>query len=241
MAWVTEQVRDGIWCWHASKHIDDTQVRHTFSHIDVLMTALIGILRDDVIWKGFDSINHLDLVTGSRSTGCNRRRSSSPDVRVVYDESFAGASGPDALDTGAPSGGYRPQPSFAAGAALYGLLRTQLPYRGSVMWQPIAGMGDTVIAPMYETLVNRGVQGRVLPESHQPRRRLGARCGRPHRDRRAGDSRLDEYDPLIDVEGLRCWPAAAAMGSSPETVNDCRAPSLDFEGGDENTSPRADA
>ena len=231
VAWVTEQVRDGIWCWHASKHIDDTQVRHTFSHIDVLMTALIGILRDDVIWKGFDSINHLDLREWLAKHGLQQTSLSSPDVRVVYDESFAGAGGPNALDTGAPSGGYRPQPSFAAGAALYGLLRTQLPYRGSVMWQPVAGMGDTVIAPMYETLVQRGVK----VEFFQKVTNLGvdAARGAVHTIEIVEQATpLDEYEPLIDVDGLRCWPAAPRW----EALRDgqqLKSAGLDFEGGDE--------
>jgi uncharacterized protein with NAD-binding domain and iron-sulfur cluster len=207
VAWTVEKVRDGIWGFHAKKHMDDPKTRQSFSHVDFFTTIAIGMMRDEVLWKGFDSINHLDLREWLTKHGLRPTTLDGPDVRVVYDESFAGVTGPTALDHADPVKGYKSEPSFAAGAALYGVLRTELPYRGSVMWQARAGMGDTAIAPMYLTLRKRGAKVRFFHEVT----RLGVDTAKGVVDTielvEQATPSSGEYEPLIDVGGLRCWPA----------------------------------
>jgi uncharacterized protein with NAD-binding domain and iron-sulfur cluster len=207
VAWTVEKVRDGIWCFHAKKHMDDAKTRQSFSHIDFFTTIAIGMIRDEVLWKGFDSINHLDLREWLTKHGLQPTTLDGPDVRVVYDESFAGVAGPTALDHADPARGYKPEPSFAAGAALYGVLRTELPYRGSVMWQANAGMGDTAIAPMYLTLRKRGASVKFFHEVTH----LGVDGVRGVIDSiemiEQATPNQGEYEPLIEIQGLPCWPA----------------------------------
>jgi uncharacterized protein with NAD-binding domain and iron-sulfur cluster len=182
-----------------------------------MLTVMIGIIRDELLWDGFGTINHLDFREWLTKHGAQPSTLDGPDVRVTYDESFADSVGPST--TGTPADRTRwPDGAFAAGAALYGLVRTQLPYRGSVMWQANGGMGDTAVAPMYETLAKRGVDVRFF----QNITNIGV-----DRDALVVD-RIDvlqqarpkgDYHPLVDVKGLGCWP------SHPKWE--------DLEGGDE--------
>src|SRR3954447_5017084 len=136
MAWTVERLRGAVWRGYGNRARTNAGVRHRLSQGDVLMTALVGVIRDDVVWNGFDSINHLDLREWLTRHGLHDSSLEGPDVRVVYDESFAGIAGPSVLP--ATSTADKPAPAFAAGAALYGMVRTALPYRGSVMWQATA-------------------------------------------------------------------------------------------------------
>ena len=47
--------------------------------------------------------------------------------------------------------------SMGAGSLLYGALRLMLTYRGAVMWHMAAGMGETIITPLYLALRQRRV------------------------------------------------------------------------------------
>ena len=69
-----------------------------------------------------------------------------PLLRAIYDVAFAYPGGDIAAA------------SAAAGTATSNLLRLLFTYRGSVVYKMRAGMGDTVMAPMYEVLRRRGVR-----------------------------------------------------------------------------------
>jgi len=202
-AWLLSLVRGHAWR-RARAHIDDDEVRHHLSRTDFGLTTMIGLIRDQVLWNGFGAINHLDLRAWLSRHGAQPTTLHGPDVRVLYDESFADSIGPATTATGEDRfrrlGG-----GFAAGAALYGAIRTALPYRGSVMWQATGGMGDTAIVPMYQTLVQRGVAVKFF----QQITRIGvdppgARVDRVE-IREQARPRLT-YQPLVDIKGLPCWP-----------------------------------
>jgi uncharacterized protein with NAD-binding domain and iron-sulfur cluster len=205
VAWMLARIRARIWIRHVRDHLANDQVRHSFSQVDTMLTVMIGMIRDELLWDGFGTINDLDFREWLTKHGAQPSTLDGPDVRVTYDESFADSVGPST--TGAPADRDRwPDGAFAAGAALYGLVRTQLPYRGAVMWQARGGMGDTAVAPMYETLVQRGVDVRFF----QKVTKLGVDPGARVIDRidvvqQARPRGI--YQPLADVKGLDCWPS----------------------------------
>ena len=105
-------------------------------------------------------------------------------LRGVYDGSFA-------FVDGDPN-----RPNMAAGRALQGAIRCLFHYNGSVLWRMQAGMGDTVIAPLYEVLRARGVRFAFFHAVEEVRPTPdGARVGEiaivPQVDVRDGD-----YEPL---------------------------------------------
>ncbi len=204
LAWLLSRVRARTWRRHAVGHLDDDDVRHNATYVDLMLTLAIGMLRDRVPWEGTAAINDLDFCDWLRRHDVQQVTLGSPDVRVVYDESFADTAGrfTTAVD-GVPAA--PPGAAFAAGPALYGMIRTLL-YRGSVMWQAKAGMGDTAIAPMYETLVKRGVDVRFFQQVTN----LGVDAERGVVDRVDVLQQArpkGTYQPLVDVNGLGCWPS----------------------------------
>lgn|GEM_PF-282446 len=96
---------------------------------------------------------------------------------------------------------------LAAGAALQGLL-LMLDYQEHLYFKMNAGMGEVVIAPLYLVLKQRGVKFEFFHSVES------LRLGEDPKQIAAIDvSRQvalagSEYDPLIHVDGLPCWPVA---------------------------------
>jgi uncharacterized protein with NAD-binding domain and iron-sulfur cluster len=105
-------------------------------------------------------------------------------------------------------GGYQYY-TFEAGTALRGALRLALTFRGSVYYRMQAGMGDTIFAPMYEVLKKRGVKFEFfhkvknLQLDAEKKNIAAVEIGV---QATLKDGR-QEYDPLLDVKGLPCWPS----------------------------------
>ena len=102
------------------------------------------------------------------------------------------------------------RPRFAAGTGLLLSGKMFFDYRGAIFWKMTAGMGDVVFAPLYEALRARGVGFRFfhrVDRVRAERRRLEHRADRPRRPGELADG-VETYEPLVDVGGLRCWPAA---------------------------------
>jgi uncharacterized protein with NAD-binding domain and iron-sulfur cluster len=82
------------------------------------------------------------------------------------------------------------------------------------------GMGDVVIAPLYETLRARGVEVRFFHELrslHLDPERSRVVAATVTRQARARGPDPDAYDPLIPVGGVRCWPSKPKWDELEET------------------------
>jgi uncharacterized protein with NAD-binding domain and iron-sulfur cluster len=190
-----------------SKHLadplpDHADIRFLAGTVDVVVAALTGILADGLLFKGFDSINDEELSDWLARHGASIDKEH-PDrnsvfLRGVYDGSFA-------FEEGDPL-----RPNMAAGRALQGGIRCLFHYNGAVLWRMQAGMGDAVIAPLYEVLRDRGVRfeffhavNDVVPTPD------GRRVDKVEIVRQVKLRRSD-YDPLIKVpydgKPLQCWP-----------------------------------
>jgi len=97
------------------------------------------------------------------------------------------------------------------------VMRIAFQYRGHVVWEMKAGMGDVVIAPLYQLLKKRGVrfeffrrvEGLDLSSDETSIARV--------RIARQVDLVVDEYDPLFDVQYpdgrvLPCFPSTPLLG-----------------------------
>jgi uncharacterized protein with NAD-binding domain and iron-sulfur cluster len=114
--------------------------------LDFGLAALRGILEDDLVANGFESIDGQEFRSWLAAHGS--RRPISPITVAFYDACFAypqGASSWDALN-------------MAAGTMLHGMMRLVFTYRKSIMLWMNAGMGDTIFTPCYLALKHRGVK-----------------------------------------------------------------------------------
>jgi len=185
----------------------DDAVRRLWEVVDLLLAVLRGGIRFRLIFdpRGFDAIDDYDSREWLRLNGASRESVDSAFMRSLYDLAFA------------YEGGNPDRPSIAAGSALRGAMRAFFTYRGAFFWKMRAGMGDIVFAPLYEVLRRRGVHFEFFHKLTRVRLSPRDAEGDPHvaaldfdvqvRTRDGG-----EYRPLVDVQGLPCWPSRPDYG-----------------------------
>lgn len=200
--------REAIWAVVRPLVPDDAPLRMFFTSFDVLVTTMRGLVADDVMDHplGFRCLDDQDLSTWLRHHGAKTvtvgttPEDRSPLLRALYDLSF-----------GYPDGDIA-KADISAGTAIDDFLRLAFAYRGHLAYKMQAGMGDAVFAPFYEVLKARGVHFRFF-------HRVTDLALHPTDDRierievevqaQLLASVLDpaaEYDPLVEVNGLPCWP-----------------------------------
>lgn len=172
------------------------ELRRLFICVDLGVTILLGMLEDGVFDHGFDVINDVDFRDWLTRHDANVPLvvDSAP-VRGFYDLVFAYA------------GGDFSKPDAEAGTLLRAMMRISLCYKGSIMYKMQAGMGDTVFTPFYQVLKARGVKFRFF---HKVEELLpdGDTVGEIRLTRQvAVTAGSDQYDPLVWVKGLACWPS----------------------------------
>jgi len=183
---------------------DDPDLLILWQSIDLVVTSVLGILRFGLISdpSGFDAINDYDFREWLRINGATQRLLDSPLVRGTYDLMFA-----------YEDGDYQ-RPRYAAGVTLRCALRMLFSSRGAIFWKMRAGMGDIVFAPFYQVLKRRGVAFQFFHRLTNVK--LGGLA-----DAARGEggfvealefdvqarTRNDEYQPLVDIDGLPGWPS----------------------------------
>ncbi len=91
----------------------------------------------------------------------------------------------------------------AAGVAVRVLVNMFGGYRGAPFWRMTAGMGDTIFAPLYEVLRDRGVSFRFFERVD----RIGVDGGAIDAvDLGVQATGAESYAPLIEVGDVRAWP-----------------------------------
>lgn len=164
-----------------------------------LITALVrGIIADNLGTDphAFAAINDEDICEWLLRHGAHPDVLDYPLVRGLYNLVF----------------GYRDgdpeQPGFAAGIAIFLSAFGLFGYRGALFWKMTAGMGDVVIAPMYQALLARGVRFEFfhrLDALHLDARKQSVDAITLGRQAELADG-VTEYEPLIRVRGLPVFP-----------------------------------
>jgi uncharacterized protein with NAD-binding domain and iron-sulfur cluster len=184
----------------------EDELQYKWEVIDLVLSFLAGCVRFRLMTdsRGLSAIDQYECREWLRMNGASERSLNSAFVRGLYDLALA-------YENGDPA-----QPGLAAGQALRGSLRMFFTYRGALFWKMRSGMGDCVFAPYYEVLKRRGVHFeffhrlenvRLSPEDEL------APGERPYVqalefDVQADIKHGDEFQPLINVKGVPCWPSA---------------------------------
>lgn len=185
---------------------DDPETALLWNAIELVLTVMLGIMRFGLLSdpRGFDAINGYEFREWMRINGCSERTLQSPLVRTCYDVAFA-----------YENGDYE-RPSHGAGVGLRGSSRMLFTYRGAPFWKMRAGMGDIVFAPYYEVLKRRGVLFKFFHRLKNVKLADAAELApgeRPYLKALEFDvqAKLEndraEYHPLVDIDGLPCWPS----------------------------------
>ncbi len=112
------------------------------------------------------------------------------ELRSLYDLAFA------------YEGGQLDRPSYAAGTAVRAALRIVVTYKGALLYLMQAGMGEAVVAPLYEVLSARGVKVELFHKVKKlelsPDRNVVARVKLARQARTVGGK---AYAPTFRVKG----------------------------------------
>lgn len=194
------------WMRHElDKYLDHHQTaRRLYISIDLITTIFKGFIHEGMIkktdgkvWIDFDSINGNDYAQWFAKHGADPELTvPSVFIRSMYDGPFAFLKGNTR------------QPNIEAGTMLRNFLRLGFTCKENVVWRMQAGMGDTIFGPAYELMSARyKVKFKFF---HRVEQLIPSQDGKSVAAVRiARQVRLkgDQYDPLINVKGLNCWPS----------------------------------
>jgi len=182
------------------------RLRRVWEIVDMMLAIIRGSLRFRLLTdpRGFDAIDDYDCREWMRLNGASERTINSAFIRALYDLTFAYEDGD------------LQRPRVAAGQGLRAAFRAFFTYRGAFFWKMCSGMGDMVFAPFYEVLKRRGVRFEFFHRLENVKLCEPARLAPGERpfvealefDVQAAIQGGGEYQPLVDVRGLPCWPAA---------------------------------
>ena len=180
--------------------VKDDETRRLFLLFEMGSTIIKGLIKDGVLTHkdSLDSIDKYDLQEWLKIHGAPEEVydvNKSALMKGLYDLVFA------------YNNGEISKPNFAAGTALRSIFRITATYKGAIFWKMQAGMGDTIFTPMYLVLKNRGVkfkffhQVRNLKLSDDKKSISSIEIGKQV------NVISDEYDPLVRIQKLDCWPS----------------------------------
>jgi uncharacterized protein with NAD-binding domain and iron-sulfur cluster len=196
---------------------DDDHLRRLWIILETGLTVVCGLIEDDVILKGWRSIDGEDLIDWLTRHGC--RHAQSPITVGLYDACFAYRDGHTL--------------AAAAGTTLHGALRLSLTYKGAIMWHMNAGMGDTIFTPLYLLLRHRGVQFRFFHKVKNLAVENSVQTAGPGNvtaiELEVQATTRGEYDPLVQVGALKCWPSEPNWEQivEAESIKKCVNPNLE--------------
>ncbi len=179
---------------HFSSH---QEIRRLLLLADFGIAMALGLLKD-LCDKWWDAIDNEEWHQWLIKHGIHKQGQWNSSVRAVYDLAFGYK---DGIADEAHA-------DMAAGSTTCGVLRMTLDYCGAFFWKMQAGMGDTIFAPIYELLQQKGVKFEYF---HRLREVVPNQDGTTIDSLRIGVQATikdgKEYDPLVDVLGLRSWPS----------------------------------
>ncbi len=198
---------------------EDGELRRIWQVIDIILAILRGSAMHGLAFdpRGFDAINEYDWREWLRMHGASEQSLDSGFMNGIYDLVFAFEDGDTA------------KPRLAAGVAMRGAMRMFFTYRGSLFWRMNAGMGDIVFTPLYEVLKQRGVRFEFFHRLQNIELGEEEPGASPHVKAlefavQAKVKRGKEYQPLVDVHDVPCWP------SRPDYSQLVRGAELEREG-----------
>lgn len=183
---------------------------------DLTLRVSIGIIRHDALRLGLHVLEPFEFREFLTQAGPMNTDEESVLVKGLYDYAFGYFEGTT--------------PSMSACGAVQGLLRMFLTYKGGFFYKATAGMGDTICTPIYQLLQSRGVTFKFFNEI----KRLTPTA----EGREIGTIDLveqaqllpgaDAYNPLVDVDGLGCWPSQPLWDQLVDGAK-LKAEGIDFE------------
>ncbi len=175
----------------------DPAARRMWHLISVVVAQVRGLIADGVLLDPgrIRDLNTEDYRAWTLRHGADPEAADSTLIRGLYDLVFG-------FRDGDPT-----QPGFGAGLGVFLSAKTFFDYKGAVFWKMAAGMGDVVVAPIYQALRNRGVEFEYftrIDDLHlDSSGTLIEQIDITRQVQLVGGP--TSYDPLVAVGGLPCF------------------------------------
>ncbi len=203
MAKGIQLLAEGIW-WAVQDKMDVDDVRQLWIMTNLGTTISRGILLDNLMHNGVDSIDgvegrawlykHASLADDAAGDPNGLAFTHGP-IQALYDACFAYPKG----DTD--------NPDFSAATLLRACLWLPFSYKGHFCFEMQAGMGDTVFVPAYEALLSRGVKFNFFSMATDMKADATGENIESVTLSQQVNLEGGYYDPLVNVNGLPCWPS----------------------------------
>jgi uncharacterized protein with NAD-binding domain and iron-sulfur cluster len=193
---VVHWAQNSLQAFDAKLDADHADLRRLLIVMDYFLTMVRGVIADDIMSKGFDSVDNENFSDWFARHGASPITISSPMALNTTNLSYQ-----------YPEGDTARTALMAAGTYLHWSLRS-FAYMGAFAWLFEAGTGETIIAPLYEVLKKRGVKFEFFHKV----RNLGLSNDKTQVQSIDFDVQATlkapskNYQPLIDVKGLPAWP-----------------------------------
>jgi len=171
--------------------------RRLFNMLDLGLACIKGMIADKVMLEGFDVIDQYEISDWLARHGAHPQSLDSACARGIYDYAFGFSRG---------HADY-PHRAIAAGTSLRGMCRLMFTYKGSYFFKMQGGMGDTVFTPFYKVLRQRGVKFEFFHKVTALEADAESNSIARIRIQRQAELNAAEYQPLVRVAGLDCWPS----------------------------------
>ena len=171
-------------------------IRRLYITADFFLTLVRGFIADDVVHRGFAALDDENFSDWLLRHGASTLTVTSPLALNTTNLSYQ-----------YPNGDASRPPEMATGAYLDWTLR-EFAFEGAFAWLFAAGTGETVIAPLYLVLKQRGVKFRffnkveALRLNHDGSAVAAIDIG----IQATVAAGADAYEPLVDIKGLPSWP-----------------------------------
>ncbi len=177
--------------------LENDDLRRRLILLNFATANLQGLLADEVIFQdSFDCLDEYNYADWLRKHGAVEMTIQAPVVRMIYDQVY-----------GYEQGDVK-QPRLSTAVALRFITKMIFEYNGAIMWKMQSAMADVVFTPIYEVLKRRGVKFKFfhnvtnigLSEDKKSIAKIQINVQATLKDNQ-------EYEPLIEVKRLRCWPS----------------------------------
>jgi uncharacterized protein with NAD-binding domain and iron-sulfur cluster len=172
----------------------ETDLRRDWILAELAITLIVGLL-DDHVTTSFDPLDRYDFREWLTRHRASPTSVWSAPIRCIYELVFAYQNGNPDL------------PRLGAGVALRFVLRSIFSYQGAFIYFMQAGMGDVVFVPLYRVLQKRGVRFQFFHRVENLGLSADKKSVATIRLGRQVTLKSGDYDPLVTVKGLECWPS----------------------------------
>ena len=198
------------------------ELRRLWIIADLAAAAVRGLTAEaaDIAINGLGVLDDRDLREWFEQCGAHPEAISSAPVRGLYDLCFGYTDGDSSSFATA---------NMAAGTALRCMLRIGMGYRGTVSYTMKVGMGEAVIAPLYEVLRRNGVRFEFFYRV-DGLELVAGKLAMVNFTRQAVTQTGSPYAPIVNAPaGLASWPSRPDFSQLVNGNQMQNVAGLDFE------------